>query len=355
MSNVDINEGVKAWSKAYAENRINLRDQIPLKIPLCISIEPTNICNFKCRMCWQSTDEYQLGGGPFCNMDMKLFHHVIDDIQAMCEHANEKIKLIKLYSSGEPMLNKHLGEMLRIIRERDICRQMEVTSNCAFLTEELANDMLESDLDYLRVSIYSILDERHAYVTGQKSIMPNDIREKVSYLYNLRNKLGRQKPFICAKIIDTNGVENELFKKAYIDVSDEQIIDIPWNIAKLKECSLDKLYGKQGNAMHEKYQHTSMYKRRKTCRYPFTHMTIRSNGDVVVCCSDWSRDTLLGNIKTESLERIWNGKKLYAFRKMQLLTHGINHPLCSTCEIPLRDLAEDNIDDVSVDRLKYWE
>lgn len=346
-------EAVKPWSQAYTNNRIELSKCIPLKIPLCICIEPTNICNFKCRMCWQGTEEYEQFGGPFCNLDMNLFAHILENIAFMCKKYGEKIKLIKLYSTGEPMLNKDLGKMIKLIKKANVCYQLEVTSNCGMLTKDLADDMIEAGLDYLRISVYSVLSERHSYVTRQTKITPEIIHQQVAYLYDKRNKLGKEKPFICAKIIDTNSSENELFKEYYKDVSDEQIIDTPWNLAKLKENSLDALYGDAGSAMHEKYEEMSIYKRRKACRYPFTHMTIRSNGDVVVCCVDWSRDTLLGNLHNESLDDIWNGKRLYDFRVMQLKTHGEKHPLCSSCEVPLRDMSEDNVDNVKIEKLSY--
>lgn len=346
---------VRPWSKAYTDNRIELAKSIPLEIPLCICIEPTNICNFKCRMCWQGTAEYQQDGGPFCNMDMNLFTHILENISFMCRKYGKKIKLIKLYSTGEPMLNKNLGKMIKMIKEADVCQQLEVTSNCGMLSSELAEDMIEAGLDYLRVSVYSVIPERHSYVTRQSKITPEIIHQQVAYLYDLRNRLGREKPFICVKIIDTNSSENELFKDYYKDVSDEQMIDIPWNLAKLEKNSLEALYGDSANVMHEKYEETSLYKKRKACRYPFTHMTVRSNGDVVVCCVDWSRDTILGSINNETLDEIWNGKRLYDFRVMQLKTHGESHPLCAKCELPLRDMSEDNIDDVEIDRLSYRE
>lgn len=348
-------EGVNPWSEAYLKNRVRLCDSIPLELPLCINIEPANACNFKCQMCWQSTREYLEQGGPFENMSMELFYHILDDIKELCKKYHGKIKLIKLYNSGEPMLNGALGTMLKAIKKANVCNQVEITSNCSLLTKELARELIEGELDYLRVSVYSVLPERHIHVTNQQKFTPSDIHDKIAYLYNLRNEMGKRKPFICAKIMDSHDEENEQFKSYYKNISDEQVIDIPWNIAKLEEKSLDKLYGKDGDMAQQKYLETSLYKARKACRYPFTHMTIRSNGDVVVCCSDWSRDTLLGNVKTQSLEQIWRGKALYDFRVMQLKTHGRLHPLCATCEIPLRDLPEDNIDSVDIDRLSYDE
>lgn len=55
---------------------------------------------------------------------------------------------------------------------------------------------------------------------------------------------------------------------------------------------------------------SSYYKERKVCRYPFTHMTVKSNGEVVVCCADWMRNTLIGNVMSNSMEEIWNSKRV---------------------------------------------
>ena len=56
---------IDPWSTAYQNNRVKLIDAVPLDVPLCICIEPTNVCNFKCLMCFQSSEEYKVGGGPF--------------------------------------------------------------------------------------------------------------------------------------------------------------------------------------------------------------------------------------------------------------------------------------------------
>lgn len=93
-------ENIKAWSVAYQADRVKLIDAIPLDLPLCVCIEPTNICNFKCLMCWQSTNEYHTHGGPFINMSMDLFDKVIGDLKEFCRNKNGVIKLIKLYSTG---------------------------------------------------------------------------------------------------------------------------------------------------------------------------------------------------------------------------------------------------------------
>lgn len=350
-----VGDKTLAWSKAYDADRLVLMDCLPLEVPLCVSIEPSNVCNFRCQMCWQSTKEYHEQGGPFQNMSMEVFEKVLADLQAMCRAHGRKIKLVKFYSSGEGMLHPQIGEMIQRCREADVAEKMELTSNCSLLTEKIASELIAAELDYLRVSIYSVEPAHHDYVTGQRRFGPEEIRSNVARLYEMRERLGKKKPFICAKIMDMHDEENERFKEVYRGISDEQVIDVPWNIAGLEENSLDKLYGADGEKAHEEYLDTSLYKKRKACRYPFTHLTVRSNGDVVVCCSDWPRQTMLGSVLEESLDDIWHGKRLYDFRVMQLRTHGSRHPLCKDCEIPLRDKPEDDIDAFPVEKLSYKE
>lgn len=74
--NVDV-EHIRSM---YAQNRTKLMDAIPLKLPLCISIEPSNLCNFKCTMCYHGNNEYAEGAKPLKNIDMDCFQKVVDDI-----------------------------------------------------------------------------------------------------------------------------------------------------------------------------------------------------------------------------------------------------------------------------------
>lgn len=349
------------WSKAYDKGRLNLMEVLPVDVPLCISIEPTNLCNFKCLMCFRSAAEFQKKAGPFEAMDLQMFEKILADCKEITQRYGRKIKLMKLYSTGEPLLHPEIGTMARHIKEANICDALEITTNGAFLTEDVAQSFIDAKLDYLRVSIYSVRLERMARVTNQKKFTPQDIRDNVARLYELREKArghkGGIKPFICAKIMDTHDEENEEFRQSYADISDEQVIDIPWEIAGTGEGELEKFYGseKAGKEAQNEYLQTSLYKKRKACRYPFTHLTIRSNGDAVVCCTDWPRETLVGNVGVESIDEIWHGKRLYDFRLMQLKTHGEHHPLCASCEIPLRDKPEDDIDQLPIERLSWRE
>ena len=45
----------------------------------------------------------------------------------------------------------------------------------------------------------------------------------------------------------------------------------------------------------------------RTCELLFYKMYILASGDVVLCCMDWRRQVVLGNVRQQRLRDIWNG------------------------------------------------
>jgi radical SAM protein with 4Fe4S-binding SPASM domain len=52
------------------------------------------------------------------------------------------------------------------------------------------------------------------------------------------------------------------------------------------------------------------------CHRPFLVMSIISNGDVILCCQDWNRATIFGNVAENSIEEIWNSAKFQQVRRL---------------------------------------
>lgn len=342
---------MKSFEKEYSQKRQILKKIIPLKVPLCISLEASNLCNFKCIMCYHGSDRYAEESKPLQNMDTAIFKKCLSDIKKWCQKENSLIKVIKLYSLGEPLLHPEISEMVRLIKESNICEILEITSNASMLTRETAEKLVDNKLDIFRASIYSVDEERNKEIT-QTNISPKQIQENIHYMRKYRDLHGCDKPFISAKMIDSYSEENERFRAVYETIADEayldKLMDSPANENTVKRYYTDKEEKARAD-IHD----NRVYKDRKACRYPFTHMTVRSDGKVLVCCSDWPQKTVVGNVLIESLEEIWNSKALYDFRCMMLKTKGLGNSLCAQCDIPLRDFPEDDIDDFPIEKLNY--
>lgn len=336
----------------YTENRVRLKDVIPLEMPMCVCIEPTNLCNFKCVMCFHGNNEYAEGAKPLQNMSMEIFEKTVCDLEQWKEKAGQKIKLIKLYSLGEPLLHQEIGTMVKRIKEADICSQIEITTNGSLLSKETAEKLVDYGLDIIRISVYSVEEEHCKYIT-KSAVKPGEIREKTLYLKEYRDRKGRDIPKIYAKMIDTYSEENERFMNLWSDVADVIGLDTPFQLSIGENDVFEQLYQEGAEKAHQQALSTNLFTKRKACRYPFTHMTVRSDGRVVVCCADWLRETCVGDVTKQSLEEIWNSKELYDFRCNMLAKKGMDIEACRKCEIPYRDLPEDNLDDFPVEKLSY--
>ena len=53
------------------------------------------------------------------------------------------------------------------------------------------------------------------------------------------------------------------------------------------------------------------------CQFPWSSMTIKSNGECAECVEDFNNEIILGDAKNESLYEIWNGEKYKQFRENQ--------------------------------------
>lgn len=173
----------------YSANKTVLKNIIPMELPLCISIEPTNLCNFKCAMCFHGNNETDPKAKPLKNMDDEVFDKVLNDIKEWTAEIGERVKLIKLYSLGEPLINSNIGEMVRKIKQANVCEKIEITSNGSLLSKDIAQKLVDDELDIFRLSVYSVEKSRMKFVT-RTEISPEAIHENIRYLKEYRDKQG---------------------------------------------------------------------------------------------------------------------------------------------------------------------
>ncbi len=331
-------------------HRQNLIDIIPLQKPFTLLIEPSNYCNFKCISCFQSLkkENYLTKHRGF--MSLETYIKIIEQFK---NWEGNKLKVLKLSLYGEPFTNPEFGEMLRIAKEADITERIETTTNASLLTETLCRQLVKYEIDYIRVSIYGGNQERYEEVTGSDKANIDEIWNHLKRIQDLKKELCTEKPFVSAKMLDTYSSENEEFLNKFKNVADEVYIDKPHNwIATEEKSFIDSLYKEtQQEALQADLNKT--LSNRIACPMPFTTLAIRNNGDVSPCCIDWIGGTNLGNIYNESIQEIWNGEKMYQFRKMQLENRRTENSSCRNCEFIHNDYyTRDNIDGFPIEKLR---
>jgi len=311
--------------------RVNLRDVIPLKKPFTVLFEPANMCNFKCVCCYYSIPDFHSSMHKGL-MKFSDFKKITDDLKAW---EGEKIKAARIIGFGEPLINKDTGSMVKYLKQLDVAERVEITSNGSLLTAEVARQLIDAGLDYLRVSIYAASQKKHEAITRSKFDI-NLIRKNVAALRRLRDEQGMEKPFIYVKMFDNlDEAENKKFFTLYADIADEILLEKP-------HCWLeqDELSQKSGAT-------------RSVCPQPFKMMSIRYNGDVIVCDPDWKNNTRVGNALEQTVKNIWNGKAMREFWRMQLENRRSENESCRRCSfLASDDYVFDDLDGVSPEVLK---
>jgi hypothetical protein len=79
-----------------------------------------------------------------------------------------------------------------------------------------------------------------------------------------------------------------------------------------------------------------------TCARLFKQAYILFNGDMVLCCADWSRRQVLGNVAARGVAAVWNGSVAREIRGRYIDRRFSDLALCGSCRVgDLREVVLD--------------
>jgi MoaA/NifB/PqqE/SkfB family radical SAM enzyme len=321
------------YSQLGKTPRQNLLETLPLQMPLSMHVEPTNICNFHCVSCPQALPDYKDITGYHQHMDFALYEKIMRDIKDM-----GRLKSLKLFGYGESMTHPELGRMIRLAKDLDVADRIEMTSNCSRLSEKMARELIEGPLDYLRVSIYALDQDKHQEFT-QTKVRIETIFENLVRLRKMRDEMGATRPHIYVKMFETISPEDEArFREKYKDIADELHLEMWHNMSGVD--GVDERLHIEGP---KRTPH-------KICPMPFYQSSVAANGDVTICCIDWSWSSKVGNLKDQSLKEIWYGPALNEVRRRMLEGQRSTIKSCVNCTWDW--YHPDNLDDMTPEKTR---
>jgi len=325
--------------KAPGGVRSRLSEVLPLSTPILVQIFPVYACNMKCGYCIFSvkkSERHFVSDKPV--MDLDLFKRCVDDMTRF----PDKLKVLRFVGIGEPLLHKEIAEMVRYAADQEIAHTIEILTNGTKLTPALSDQLIASGLNRLVVSLQGLTSEKVREVSGV-DIDVEQLSANLEYFYQNRKGV-----HVYIKIVDT-ALENEddeaLFYATYGNLCDTIAIEhtVPIHSGVEFEDKIKSLEVEQtqfGQAM-EKIN---------VCPQPFFHMQLNPDGKVVPCYS-FEYPEVVGNVNSESLDKIWNGENFQRFRRKMLAGTSCASEVCSECNIIHYRLFPEDILDRDVDRL----
>lgn len=319
------------------ENRTRLETVIPLGTPFIINVDPSDKCNFQCKFCPTGNRDlmHRTKGRNFGPMDFDLYKKIIDDI---CEF-DQPIKVLRLYKDGEPLLNPRFADMVRYAKGKGCCCRIDTTTNASLLTREKSLAIIDAGLDRINISVEGVNAGQYLDFSGY-SIDFERLVGNIAFLNDHKKQ--------CEMIVKTNGdilsaEDREKFYKIFGDISDGVYIE------SIMSCWPEfELNGVEVN------REVGIYKQEISevlvCPYVFYSFSINSDGTASACFLDWARKLVVGDVRKESVKRIWNGAKLRELQMLFLRKERKRHPVCRDCGQMTHGMP-DNIDKYAAELL----
>jgi len=301
------------------KNRLTRRP-IP-SFPRTLQIQTFTGCNADCIFCpYGSTYETQ----PKGKMPPELFRKIID------EAAGHDVRRISPYLMNEPLMDRDLFDKVRYINETIPSCKVVVTSNGHFLTPPVVDRLLEmgDGIHELYISFQGI--DRVSYEQTMRGNMDFErTLANVDHFLETQRSRGLERPKLWITMVDTSVIDA---RKAVAYWRSRGVAS--------KYTTLENRGGNIKDA--ETFSRTRAMSHYTSCTRLFKQGYIMFNGDLVLCCVDYSREQVLGNISTMSIHDVWNGPVAKEIRRRYLAREFGALPLCGRCKI-------DEIREVSID------
>lgn len=302
--------------RAPNSGRIVLAESVPLTAPLCIRIEPSQLCNFRCEFCPLSVEDYRkVQKNELINYD--LFLSTVSNIKQSFGH----VKHIMLNGMGEPFLHPRIADMVETVSREQICDSVEITTNASLLTPELSDALVSVGLSQLRISVDGLSSEDFQKYCDAKVDFDKYVKN-IAYFFEHRGKT-RVYTKILNYMVDTNE-RYETFLRTFGPISD--MINVENLIELSQGIDFQEIAGKD-TSFTQTMANTAMAEKTRICSMSFFTLQVNVDGAIQPCCAPTAPH--IGNVADISLKKVWTDIAISFQRRMLDGIAGI--PVCDIC------------------------
>jgi radical SAM superfamily enzyme YgiQ (UPF0313 family) len=287
----------------------------PAEIPFPekVMVQTTSRCNAACGFCPYPSVSGTLSHGT---MEEELYRRVIDE----CAERPEQVQRILPYLMNEPLLDGRIVERVNYAKRRCPRASVHLLTNGSLLTERRGDALIDSGLDWIGISVHGFSDAAYEAAMG--------LSREVTY---------RRVDRFVEKAIARRGVDFVMvtFNGGGPVTVDEREAELDhFRALGVERISyFGRSISRAGNVPGiEAPSHDRLAGCRSIWWPEMIHVLY--NGDVVLCCMDWRREVVLGNLGSRSITELWRSE---SYRRVRDLiwgrTAGDPRELpCSRCE-----------------------
>lgn len=273
----------------------------PQLFPMVIQVQTINRCNGACGFCPYS---YTVHLQERRTMDDALFTKIVDE----CVAEKDLHDFVPM-SKNEPLLDVKMEKRVAEFKSKARPHQMvELVTNGTALTPVRAKRLMDAGVDLITVSVNAADEETY-----------NKVMVGLSWKQVMRNLEALSKMDLSTVNVYLRFVADQRNKK------DLRAFHKRWKHFNLFQFNVNNRAGTVRNyeTMVMKYNDFISRLRRvggsrvyPVCPYVFSLMHVLENGDVPMCSNDWHNREVLGNVRTQTIRKIYNSPRMNQIREL---------------------------------------
>jgi len=226
---------------------------------------------------------------------------------------------------NEPLLDKNFIQTINYFKSLNPKTKLATVTNGTLLTPSFIERIVDSRLDELTISL-------DAFSKGTyEKLHPGFNFEKILYSIHILAKIKGSRLSVKLSFVDNCQNHEELsdfIKFARKNNMGHRIMLVLNRSNNVRDYNSFRLPRKAWKSLKLRLINKYFF---QACVLPFISMSILFNGDVILCCNDWHRDAVVGNINNESINQIWNGQTMNLLRKKILEKKYHEIKACAQC------------------------
>lgn len=241
----------------------------------------------------------------------------------------EGFQMLVLSLQNEPLVDPKLIKRCQQFKKIMPNKKLEIVTNGSLLNETLAADIY-AVADRVSISVNAFKEETYETVM-------NGLRWRT--IENNLNSIAQHRDWVDKTVLR--------FIKQRENYREAKDFKIKWNkkgfcvfgfdinsrlgsVEKYESLRISPTFSKRLSLTALKYLSKLLL---PYCPIPFLTFYIRSDGDVVLCFNDWSRQHSFGNVHSQSIREIYNSPHYEEVRHRAIRGNYPDDTMCRKCEL----------------------
>jgi radical SAM protein with 4Fe4S-binding SPASM domain len=257
-------------------------------------------------------------------MDERLFIHIIEEVKKI-----GSVRTLSIMLQNEPLLDLGLEQRIRqarsILGDKIIIRTV---TNGSLLNKKRTDAFLRSGINQLHVSIDAFTAKTYEKI--RPGLPFEEVIKNTTYLVCKAPEYGVS---VSVKFLrqEINREEQKDFVNFWSSRGARVSIDtLTHRAGSIEDYSILK---RKNLSFQQLLLHPVLNRLIPCCPLPFSSIGILSGGQVVLCCHDWEHNEIIGDISSQNLEEIWNGKRINHHRQLLAEQRADESSICRDCSL----------------------